>query len=58
MKSRQRLNHNELITEATKQLSSRFLPDPLFIKKRIESLMEREYLKRDDNDSRFYRYIA
>jgi cullin 3 len=58
MKSRQRLFHNELITEVTKQLQPRFMPDPTVIKKRIESLMEREYLKRDENDSRVYRYVA
>jgi cullin 3 len=58
MKSRQRLFHNELITEVTKQLQPRFMPDPIVIKKRIESLMEREYLKRDENDSRVYRYVA
>ena len=29
-----------------------------YIKKRIESLIEREYLQRDRDDSRLYRYLA
>jgi len=28
------------------------------IKKRIESLIEREYMERDTEDRRFYKYIA
>jgi cullin 3 len=43
MKARKALNHNELIAEVTKQLSTRFNPAPQFIKKWIESLIEREY---------------
>lgn len=34
-----------------------FKPDVNFIKKRIESLIEREYLKRDENDWNTYSYI-
>jgi cullin 3 len=34
------MTHNELINEATRQLSSRFLPDPMNIKKQIEALIE------------------
>uniref|UniRef100_A0AC35GBM4 Cullin family profile domain-containing protein n=1 Tax=Panagrolaimus sp. PS1159 TaxID=55785 RepID=A0AC35GBM4_9BILA len=58
MKSRQKLIHNELITEVTKLLQQRFLPDPIIIKKRIEALIEREYLKRDESDLNFYHYIS
>jgi hypothetical protein len=29
-----------------------------FIKKRIESLIEREYLARDKDDARLYHYLA
>lgn len=32
--------HNDLINEVTRQLASRFQPDPLNIKKRIEGLIE------------------
>lgn len=34
------------------------MPDPLIIKKRIESLIEREYLERDKVNLRQYNYLA
>jgi len=40
MKDRKKLSHNELMTEVTKQLASRFQPVPIQIKKRIEALIE------------------
>lgn len=58
MKSRKTFNHNELVAEVTRQLSYRFMPTPPAIKKRIESLIERDYLKRDDEDARLYHYVA
>mmetsp|Transcript_33794 Transcript_33794/g.76419 ORF Transcript_33794/g.76419 Transcript_33794/m.76419 type:complete len:630 (-) Transcript_33794:160-2049(-) len=58
MKTRKVLQHNELIAEATRQLTHRFLPTPAFIKKRVESLIEREYLERDKDDRRLYTYLA
>ena len=58
MKARKMLSHNDLVAEVTKQLSGRFLPPPQFVKKRVESLIEREYLERDENDRRVYRYMA
>lgn len=58
MKTRRRIEHNALLTETTKILSQKFNPDPVMIKKRIESLIDREYLERDADDRRFYKYIA
>ncbi|TKR80929.1 hypothetical protein L596_014900 [Steinernema carpocapsae] len=58
MKARKKLLHNQLITEVTDQLKARFLPDPVLIKKRIESLIDREYLERDRTDHRSYSYLA
>ena len=58
MKARKVLNHNDLVAEVTKQLSARFVPPPQFVKKRVESLIEREYLERDEHDRRVYRYMA
>jgi cullin 3 len=40
MKDRKHMTHNDLVNEATRQLASRFLPNPLNIKKRIEALIE------------------
>ncbi|KAG8996949.1 Cullin-3 [Tulasnella sp. JGI-2019a] len=57
MKDRKTLSHNELINEVTRQLASRFQPSPLQIKKRIEALIEREYLNRGE-DKKSYVYMA
>lgn len=57
MKDRKRMSHNDLITEVTKQLSSRFNPAPAAIKKRIEALIEKEYLERGE-DRKSYIYLA
>ncbi|QNP95763.1 YALIA101S04e13784g1_1 [Yarrowia lipolytica] len=58
MKSRKTLNHNNLVGEVTKQLASRFKPPIPTIKHCIESLLEREYLRRDDNDTTLFHYEA
>jgi cullin 3 len=58
MKARKSLSHNDLVAEVTRQLSGRFVPSPQFVKKRVESLIEREYLERDEHDRRIYRYMA
>lgn len=58
MKARKKLVHNVLIAEVTQQLKHRFMPNPQLIKKRIESLIEREYLARDKEDLRSYEYVA
>jgi hypothetical protein len=44
------MEHSNLISEVTKQLSARFMPNPMLVKKRIESLIEREYLERSKTD--------
>jgi len=58
MKSRKEMEHNALIAEVTTQLTSRFLPHPNVIKKRIESLIERDFLERDKGNWRKYTYLA
>ncbi len=50
MKARKKMQHNLLVSEVTNQLKARFLPSPLVIKKRIEGLIEREYLSRSNED--------
>ncbi|GAB5576045.1 cullin-3 isoform X2 [Prionailurus iriomotensis] len=44
--------------EVTQQLKARFLPSPVVIKKRIEGLIEREYLARTPEDRKVYTYVA
>ncbi|KAI7748694.1 hypothetical protein M8C21_000343 [Ambrosia artemisiifolia] len=58
MKARRVLDHNNVITEVIKQLQPRFLANPSEIKKRIESLIERDFLERDGSDRKLYQYLA
>lgn len=58
MKSRKKLTHNTLLMEVTEQLRCRFMPSPVLIKKRIECLIEREYLARTPEDRNTYNYVA
>lgn len=58
MKSRKTLQHNNLVSEVIEQLKARFSPTPPVIKKRIEALIEREYLTRDATDRKLYKYVA
>ncbi|XP_043232481.1 cullin-3-like [Amphibalanus amphitrite] len=58
MKARRTLQHNVLVAEVTEQLKSRFLPSPVVIKKRIEGLIEKEYLARTQEDRKVYTYVA
>jgi len=58
LKSRKSLRHNELVIEVTKQLSARFQPTPQALKKRIERLIDADYLRRAENESSIYEYVA
>lgn len=58
MKNRKTMSHNELVNEVIRQLSSRFQPSPVLIKRRIESLIDREYLERNDSSMNIYHYQA
>lgn len=59
MKQRKELSHQQLVSETLTQLSSQFRPDVTMIKKRIESLIEREYLERvEEAQLPAYRYLA
>ena len=56
MKSRKTLSHNTLMGELMTQL--KFPARTADLKKRIESLIEREFLMRDKDDSSLYVYLA
>jgi len=58
MKARKVMKWPELQGEAIKQLQSRFAPPIQMLKKRVENLMEREFLERDPNDATTYHYKA
>lgn len=56
MKTRKQLQHAQLISELYAHL--KFPLKPTDLKKRIESLIEREYLERDPNNANIYNYLA
>ncbi|XP_064394633.1 cullin-3-like [Halichondria panicea] len=58
MKARKKLSHNLLVSECVQQLRNRFNPNPVVIKKRMESLIERDYLARAQEDRKVYTYVA
>jgi len=55
-KGRKTIRHNDLISEVIRQVTH-FRPQPAMIKGQIESLMQREFLKRDDDDKSLYIYL-
>ena len=58
-RQRKELSHQKLMAEVIQQLTARFMPDVNMVKKRIESLIEREYLERiEDREPAAYRYLA
>ncbi|TKR63385.1 hypothetical protein L596_027224 [Steinernema carpocapsae] len=54
MKMRKKLQHNTLITEVVEQVTIRFQPRINLIKKCIDLLMEKEYIKRDEEEKNAY----
>lgn len=58
MKTRKTMRHNLLVAEVIQQLNARFKPKPNDIKKRIEALIEQEYMERDANERGIYNYLA
>jgi cullin 4 len=56
MKSRKTLSHKLLMSELVNQL--RFQVQPGAIKKRIETLIDRDYLERSADDAQLYSYVA
>mmetsp|Transcript_502 Transcript_502/g.1078 ORF Transcript_502/g.1078 Transcript_502/m.1078 type:complete len:741 (+) Transcript_502:66-2288(+) len=57
MKARKTLSHQQLVAEVLSQLAF-FKPQPRVIKKRIEALIDREYLERSTENSQQYNYLA
>ncbi|KAF1816164.1 cullin-3 [Eremomyces bilateralis CBS 781.70] len=58
MKQRKTCAHLQLISETISQLASHFKPEVTMIKKRIESLLDKEYLARMPEDDSMYKYIT
>jgi cullin 1 len=58
MKQYKTLDHQMLIMEVSKLCNPVFKPEPRAIKSRIEELINREYLAREDGSSSSYKYLA
>lgn len=58
MKSRNVLDHQKLVVECVEQLSKMFKPDIKSIKRRIEDLITRDYLERDEDNPNLFKYLA
>ena len=56
--NQQALSEAAQLMQVVNQLTSMFNPDFKVIKKRIEDLIDREYLERDKDNSNLYRYLA
>ncbi|WZZ47035.1 hypothetical protein YC2023_043294 [Brassica napus] len=59
MKSRKVLPHQQLVSECVEQLINRmFKPNIKMIKKRNEDLISRDYLERDTENPKTFKYVA
>ena len=58
MKTRRQLDHNGLLIEVGKILNHRFTPSVQMIKNRIENLIDREFIAKDNDDVKLYYYVA
>ncbi|KAL1427485.1 hypothetical protein MTO96_017199 [Rhipicephalus appendiculatus] len=57
MKARKTLSHEDLLAEATKLLQTRYTPSPAAFRKRVDALVEREYLEKAGDDPEVYNYV-
>lgn len=58
MKARRTVDNSTLQQETVKLLIAKFNPDAAAIKIRIEQLIVRGFIERDENDKRIFKYIA
>jgi hypothetical protein len=56
MKARRTISHTDLLQEAMRQILN-FKAQPSMIKRQIESLISREYIRRDEDNRSTYIYI-
>ena len=56
MKVAKKSTHNDLVREVVEQLQSRFRPEPILVERRIEALINQEYLARMPSNLTSYTY--
>lgn len=58
MKTRRSMQHSQLVGEVLKQLASRFVPKVQLVRKCIDTLVDKEYIKRRADEKDVYDYLA
>ncbi|KAI1789168.1 Cullin-4B [Ganoderma leucocontextum] len=58
MKAKKELTYEQLKTATIEAVKNHFVPEVTMIKKRIEGLVEQEYLRRDEDDQNRFFYVA
>jgi cullin 1 len=58
MKARRTLQYNDIVELVVTQVSKLFIPKPRDIKRRIDELITKEFLKRDPSDPTLFHYLA
>jgi cullin-4 len=58
MKSRRTITHSQLVTELFEVIGKKFVVGTHEVKKRVESLIDREYIERNTKDKDLYTYVA
>ncbi len=58
MKGKKELAYEQLKTATIEAVRKHFVPEVSMIKQRITSLVEQEYLRRDEHDMNRYIYVA
>ena len=58
MKARRKIDYTNLMSETTRLLAARFTPEPTQVKVRLESLIDRGYIEREESDRRVFKYAA
>ena len=56
MKVKKTLKHIDLCNTVLMELNNKFKPQPVYIKNRIQNLIQLEYIERDENNRRLYHY--
>ena len=58
MKANQKLMYEEIKAQTIRAVQKHFSPDIQSIKQRVDSLVESEYMRRDEDDRNLFYYIA
>ena len=58
MKTKKELEHHELVGQVMGQLAARFRADSRAVKKCIDDLINRDYMKRSEQSAGVYQYVA